>query len=130
MDSLRELELQSVSSPKMDGMPKGSGSGDASAQHMIHVEYARNRVKRAKDALQKARRNALRVCRKMEGHMRKFCEAFYVEGFPFDVARVMSGVGERQCYRYVGEVEKITPEDGTGSRRPLLGDAGVSPGQE
>lgn len=111
---MRELEAQTISSPKMDGMPKGSGAGDASAQHMIYIEYARNRVSRAQAALKRAKSTASRICKRMDGHMKKFCEAFYIEGFPFDVAQALSGVGERQCYRYVSEVEKITPEDGTG----------------
>ena len=40
----------------------------------------------------------------MEGHMRKFCEAYYIEGFPFDVAQSLSGVSERQCQRYMRDI--------------------------
>lgn len=103
--ALKELELKTVGSPNMDGMPKGSSQGDASTQHLIHLEYARSKRDKAEYALKKAKHNAYRVCRKLEGHMRKFCEAYYAEGFPFDVAQALSGVGERQCSRYAAMVK-------------------------
>lgn len=103
--ALKELELKTVGSPNMDGMPKGGGQGDASAQHLIHLDYARSKRDKAEYSLKKAKHNAYRVCRKLEGHMRKFCEAYYAEGFPFDVAQYLSGVGVRQCSRYAAMIK-------------------------
>lgn len=105
-DSVRELELKTVGSPKMDGMPKGSSTGDANAQYLIHLEYARSKLDRAHNQLARAKNNAYRVCRRLSGHMQKFCEAYYAEGFPFEVAQAMSGVKDRQCYSYMAEVSK------------------------
>ena len=109
-DGLRELEAKTISSPNMDGMPRGSGDGDASARRLISLERAKHRLKMAEKDLQTARRRAERVCRKMDGHMRGFCEAYYVDCQPFSVAQKLSGVCERQCYRYM---QDIKPEDGT-----------------
>lgn len=104
-DSLKELELKTISSPKMDGMPKGSSQGDANTQHLVHLDYARKKRDKAEYHLKKAKHNAYRVCRRLEGHMRKFCEAYYAEGFPFDVAQTLSGVQARQCYTYMSIVK-------------------------
>lgn len=103
--ALKELELKTIGSPNMDGMPKGGSQGDASAQHLIHLEYARSKRDKAEYAHKKAKHNAYRVCRKLEGHMRKFCEAYYADGLPFDVAQIMSGVKDAQCYRYMAKVK-------------------------
>lgn len=104
-DGLKELELKTISSPNMDGMPKGTGDGDASVRHMIRLERARRRLADAEKALKAAQRKAERVCQRMDdGHMRRFCEAFYVDGQPFAAAQKLSGVGERQCYRYMETV--------------------------
>ena len=103
--SLKELKLKTVGSPNMDGMPKGSTQGDSSTQHLIHLDYARKKLEKAQRALDKAKRNAHRVCTRLEGHMQKFCEAYYVECFPFDIAQALSGVGERQCSRYMAAVK-------------------------
>ena len=105
-DALKELELKTVGSPKMDGMPKGSTQGDTSTQHLIHLDFARKKLEKAQIALAKAKHNAYRVCRRLEGHMRKFCEAYYMECFPFDVAQALSGVGERRCYDYIREINR------------------------
>ena len=109
-DGLRELELKTISSPNMDGMPKGSSDGDASTRRLISMERAKHRLKMAEKDLRTARRRAERVCRKMDGHMRSFCESYYVDCQPFSVAQKLSGVSERQCYRYM---QDIKPEDGT-----------------
>lgn len=103
--ALKELELKTIGSPNMDGMPKGGSQGDASAQHLIHLEYARSKRDKAEYAHKKAKHNAYRVCRKLEGHMRKFCEVYYADGLPFDVAQIMSGVKDAQCYRYMAKVK-------------------------
>lgn len=104
-DALKELELKTIGSPNMDGMPKGSSQGDANARHLIHLEYARAKRDKAEYALKKAKHNAHRVCRRLDGHMRKFCESYYAEGHPFDVAQIVSGVKEAQCYRYMAKVK-------------------------
>lgn len=98
---MRELELKTISAVNLDGMPKGSSQGDASARHVIHLDYAKEKLERARKELDRAKRRAGKVCSRMEGHMRKFCEAYYIEGFPFDVAQVLSGAGRSQCYTYL-----------------------------
>lgn len=102
--ALRELELKTISAVNLDGMPKGSSQGDASARHVIHLDYAKEKLERARKELDRAKRRAGKVCSRMEGHMRKFCSAYYIEGFPFDVAQMLSGVSERQCQRYMRDI--------------------------
>lgn len=104
-DSLAELEGQTIGSPRLDGMPRGSGGHDASASRLIHLDYARRKLDMAERAYKRARHAAEAACEGMEPHMHKFCAAYYAEGFPFEVARTLSGVGDRQCYRYVRMIE-------------------------
>ena len=104
-ESLVELEGQTIGSPKLDGMPKGSGLHDASAARLVHLDYARRKLDRAEREYKRARAAAIDACAGMELHMKKFCEAYYAEGFPFEVAQILSGVSERQCYRYARRIE-------------------------
>ena len=89
----------------MDGMPRSQGAGDASAQYLIHLEYARKERDKAQRSLDKAKYNASRVCRRLSGHMRKFCEAYYAQCFPFDIAQTLSGVQRSRCYDYINAVK-------------------------
>lgn len=105
-DSLKELELKTIGSPKMDGMPKGSSRGDVNADYLAAIEYVRKMRDAAERNAKRIKHYAHRVCKKMPRHMRKFCEAYYVECFPFDVAQTLSGVKEAQCYRYMTKVNE------------------------
>ena len=104
--TLKEIRTKTIGAANMDGMPKGSSVGDASAQHVIYLEYAEKQLERAKRELGRAKRDAEHVCSRLEGHMRKFCGAYYIEGFPFEVAQALSGVSRRQCYTYMSMVSE------------------------
>ena len=96
----------------MDGMPRSRGAGDASAQYLIYLDYARKERDKAQRSLDKAKYNAMRVCRKLSGHMRKFCEAYYAQCLPFDIAQTLSGVQRSRCYDYINAVKRQAAEIG------------------
>lgn len=86
-------------------MPHGTGAGDPTGCRVEHVAYAERKVDKARKELDRARRVAARVCAQIVNpHARKFCESYYVKGAPFEVAQIMSGVNERQCYRYTSTI--------------------------
>ena len=53
-DYLEELRRQTISSPNMDGMPHGSAQGDAMARLMIRKQQAEERLKYAKEQLERS----------------------------------------------------------------------------
>lgn len=104
-DSLKEIRTRVIGSPSLDGLPRGGGAGDPTGCRVAHVAYAERKVDKARKELDLARRVARRVCaRIVNPHARKFCESYFVEGAPFEVAQIVSGVQERQCFRYMQKV--------------------------
>ena len=94
-----------IGSPSLDGMPHGSGIGDPTGCKVAHVAYAERKADKARKEFERAQRVARRVCARIANpHAKKFCEAYYVECTPFEVAQIMSGVQERQCFRYMQTV--------------------------
>lgn len=92
----------------MDGMPHAAGPGDPTGRAAQHIDYAERKLDKACKELERARRVALRVCSRIRNsHAKKFCEAYFVEGFPFSVAQQMSGVKERQCYGYMQAINDV-----------------------
>ena len=107
-DGLRELRLLavSVSSPNMDGMPKGDGVGDAYAQTLARIEQREREIALQKRKIERAKRIARRVLKPFIGPFKAFCEDYYVEGMPFVIAQAASGVGDRQCKNYIAYIQK------------------------
>lgn len=110
-ESVREIERRTVGSPKLDGMPRGSGVGDPTGSLAAGIDYARRRRDAAEKAYKRVRRAAVHACRRIANkHAQKFCEAYYLDGKPFDLACIMSGVKERQCYEYMQKSKEKKPD--------------------
>lgn len=105
-DGLTELRLLSVSvsSPNMDGMPKSQTEGDKNARVLSRIEQQESKVTALSARLDEARMIARRATETLTGAFKDFCEAYYIDGDPFEVAQAASGVGERQCRRYMQAV--------------------------
>ena len=111
---LREIRLQTVGSPNMDGMPKGSGDGDAMARRIIRRDKIESKLKAAERALNRARTvggKALRDCR---APVRLFCEAYYLEAGTLEescrIARIDRRTAERYC-AMVGSGDTVEEEE-------------------
>ena len=102
-NGLRELKILSisVSSPKMDGMPKAQSSGDAYAQVLARIERQEREIASLSKRISKEQYPARRAAKKLKGPFRAFCEDYYINGMPFSLASAASGVTERQCKNYM-----------------------------
>lgn len=106
-EGLQELKLLSisVSSPNMDGMPKGQGASDVRAQTMIRIERKEHEIAALDKRLNRAKAIALRKLRRFSGAFRSFCEDYYVQGLSFQIAQAASGMSDRQCKNYMALVK-------------------------
>lgn len=108
-DSLQELRMQTISSPKMDGMPHASSHGDAMGALMIQKQRAEERVGHAAERLRKAQNAARRIISGMPAAKRLFYEAYYVEHSKVTIACRIARISESTAYRYLraaGETRK------------------------
>ena len=107
LDGLRELKLLSVSisSPNMDGMPKTHGDKDKHAQILARIEKQEQSIAAIDRKIRKAQTAARRALKTQAGSFRIFCETYYVDGLPFDVAQAQSGLRRSRCYDYIKAVK-------------------------
>ena len=100
-ENLRELELQTISSPNMDGMPHGSGAGDALARRVIRKEKIESKLRSAERALNRSRTVGGKALRGVKASMRMFCEAYFIGAASLEescrYARIDERTGERYC---------------------------------
>lgn len=106
-EGLIELRRQVIASPRLDGMPRGSATGDGAANRLIRIEKQQRQLERAQKRLRRRRAAALRALSGLPVGMAQFCRVYYVEGVPFELAWRASGRSSRQCARYMREVERI-----------------------
>lgn len=108
IDGLKELRLLSVSlsSPKLDDMPKAQGVTDKYAQTLARIEHKEREIAVQKREIERAQRIARRGLSRFIGPFKAFCEDYYVKGLPFVLAQAASGVSERQCKNYMAEIQK------------------------
>lgn len=113
-ETLREIRLQTVGSPNMDGMPKGGGDGDAMARRIIRKDKIESKLKAAERALNRARTvggKALRDCR---APVRLFCEAYYLEAGTLEESCKYARIDRRTAERYcamIGEGRAVDEEE-------------------
>ena len=105
-EGLRELLMQTVSSPSMDGMPKGSGGHDASAARLAREEAMREDIQRGKERLQRIRRAANRGIKPLSASRRIFYQIYYIDAQKASAARTMARISERTAQRYISDINK------------------------
>lgn len=106
-DGLRELRLlsTSISSPKMDGMPKQQGGAkDIAAQTLARIEKQEEEIARMAYSIERAKKGGQLACRMLDTSRRTFYNLYCNEGEPFCIAQAASGVQERQCRRYLQDI--------------------------
>ena len=110
-DGMRELVLLSisVSSPRMDGMPKQQGmQGDAYAQTLARIEERKVEISKLERKIRTEKLKAQKAIKHIYGSFRIFAADYYIAGNPFEVSCAASGVSERQCRRYMRTVREIS----------------------
>lgn len=101
-ERLEEMRLQTISSPKMDGMPHGSSTGsEAMVSALIQMQSQEERVKRAKKRLKRAQSAARKAVEQMPAGMRLFFEAYYIDAEKIGTACSIARISESTAYRYM-----------------------------
>lgn len=98
---LEELQRQTIGSPNMDGMPKGTSQGDVMDRLMIRKQEAEERLQRAIRRLERSKRTAGRILSRLDVGMARFYEAYYVNGEKLEAAAVFAGVSPRTGSNYI-----------------------------
>lgn len=106
-ENLKEVELHTVSSPNMDGMPKGSGDGDAMTRQIIRKDKLHSKLRGAEKALKRSRTIAGKALRNVKAPMRMFCEAYFLDASTAEEACAYARVDKRTGERYSAEINKI-----------------------
>ena len=106
-DNLREAELQTISSPNMDGMPKGSGDGDAIARQIARRDKLQTKLRTAERALKRSRSAAEKALCGVKASMRMFCEAYFLDAAQLEEACAYARINKRTGERYSAEINKI-----------------------
>ena len=104
-ECIREMRLQTISSPKMDGMPHGSAAGDAMANRLKRLEKYESELAYNKRRLERLQNAAKRAIKGLETRRRIFYESYYVDGEKAAVARVEAGIAERTASKYIADVK-------------------------
>ena len=102
---MQELQLQTVSSPKMDGMPGGGSVSDPMAVLMIRKQRTAERIKQTKERFKRAQKDARAVLVGLPVAKRLFYEAYYVEGDKLESAAAFAGICPRTGSNYIKQLK-------------------------
>lgn len=91
----------------MDGMPKGSGDGDALARQIARKEKLQTKLRGAEKALKRSRAIAGRALRNVKAPMRMFCEAYFLDARTAEEACTYARIDRRTGERYSAEINRI-----------------------
>lgn len=105
-DNLREAELQTISSPNMDGMPHGSSDGDAIARQIARKDKLAAKLRTAERALKCSRTAAGKGLQKVKASMRMFCEAYFIDAATFEEAIQYARISPRCGDNYRAEIHR------------------------
>lgn len=105
-DALCELRRESISSPRMDGMPKGSGEGDQMPRRMARIDDLTRRIERQRARLSKLRRSGERAIYRLEAREKLFVEAYYLRAEKAGVAAILAQISDKSASRYIRRIER------------------------
>ena len=103
---LEELQKKTVSSPRLDGMPKGGGAGDAMAGLLIKKQQQAEKLARAERQLKRRQSAARRVIALLHAPMRMFYAAYFIDLMKAEDACRYAGVSLRTGSRYIRLVKQ------------------------
>ena len=88
----------------MDGMPKGSGVGDAVGGQVASLDEMRTKLERVEGKLKRARSAGGRAIAGVKAPMRMFYEAFFLSAGSLEAACIYARIDKRTGERYRAEV--------------------------
>ena len=91
----------------MDGMPKGSGDGDAIARQIARRDKLQTKLRTAERALKRSRTAAAKGLQKVKAPLRMFCEAYFLDAAPLDEACAYARIDKRTGERYSAEINRV-----------------------
>lgn len=94
-ECLKEAELQTIGSPNMDGMPHGSGDGDAMTRRIIRKDKLGQKIRTAERALKRSKTIGGKALRNVKAPLRMFCEAYFFECASFEESCAYAGICKR-----------------------------------
>lgn len=104
-DGLRELRTRTISSPNLDGMPRGGGDADANARRMIGIEKRESELKQERRGLNALKNKAKKALEGLKPSQRIFYQEYYIECHKCAAARVLAGISERTAMRYIQMIQ-------------------------
>lgn len=105
-ENLKEAELQTISSPNMDGMPKGSGDGDAMTRQVIRKDKLQAKLRGAERALKRSQAAGRKALRNVKAPLRMFCEVYFLEAGSLEASCVYARIDKRTGERYSAEINR------------------------
>ena len=105
-ENLKEAELHTISSPNMDGMPKGSSDGDAMTRQYIRKDKLQAKLRGAERAQKRSRTIAEKALRNVRAPMRMFCEAYFLDASTAEEACAYARIDKRTGERYSAEINR------------------------
>ena len=105
-DALREMELETISSPNMDGMPAGSSDGDGIGRRLARIESMRAKVEREEGRLERLRKRCMGYIRGLRAAERMFLTAYYLDAEKAVRAAMIARISDKTAGRYIKRIEK------------------------
>lgn len=104
-EGIEELRRQTVSSPRMDGMPRGGGQDDAMSARISRLEDWEKKLRAARRGLARAKRAARLAIARLPAQQRIFYGAYYIDGEKMGTACTLARISARTGSRYAQMVE-------------------------
>lgn len=105
-DALREMELETISSPNMDGMPAGSSDGDGMTRRLARIDSLRSKIDREEQRFERLKRGGRRAIRGLQAKERMFLEAYYLDAEKAVTAAMIARISDKTAGRYIKRIEK------------------------
>lgn len=104
-EQMRAMTRDGVRSPRLDAMPRGTGSGGLDVR-MERQEAMERMLERESEVLQRYEREARKTMDGLRPELYAFCAMYYINGFSLEeTARALDRC-TRQCARYRREIEQ------------------------
>lgn len=95
-----------VSSPRLDGMPRGSQNTSGLEKRYISLEKYEQRIVEEEKALQQAQEEAKRVIYGLPDALQDFCFWYYIEGMSMPEVAAWIDLDISTCRRYKKVIEQ------------------------
>ena len=94
-----------ISSPRMDGMPRGSRNLSGLEKRYIHLEKFEQRLAKEEKILQQAQKEARNVIYSLPDALQDFCFWYYFEGMSMPEVAAWLDRDISTCWRYKKAIE-------------------------